>query len=951
MNKQVGPFARSPRFRRLIAIFVCLLMALTAPAAVCARSLQGGTPPPGGIPNGDPNQTDHCRKTSDNGIVVGQTKVFDENSLRVMLQGTEESLQRIQAVNPTAVASAVPNIQGQRESDTALAVSATTLPGVILGRQNKPPESETTAPTVPAPPAQLPNSLGQLTFGLSAEDLLAEQMSLSAQVINLRMLLERSLTDRIIDRPIRSSSLFRASDVRDPAGLTVKLRDAKDLLSRHLQAQLPAATREKLAAHAGSDPPSEELYRGLVEGLNQVLKGPSLYDEYRFAQVALTDESRLLAAQQLQGLDLLRLNRQLLEEAYPEELVYSSATAFNLRAQTVVGFQISIDPKSRYKNAVAEVEITVVSPRTLEEAPSLISLIPKDKTYNVGTVTKKSKVFNAGAVIQLLSLGGSYSSSKADTFLVRDTDTVGLERAAPHVEAKTGTCQPAPHSLTFGWQFRPVLDRRAVDPGTRQVFAMLSLPLENHFGNVFDGKVMVHTHWRRYDGKTGTVGEIIPGSSDYRELKNLLTRAGGFSAHILGPRVDSVKWSPADNGQVLVQVEGVNFLPGTRITFGDKVLDGPASGLTIQNDTLMIFKVPGELLALHDNPLVIGRYGPAVALRNRLRASPDGSGPKILDAQSKFVETVDSQTSLVTLLVRERRQVEGESYNTDVPRFVYQPVVIVGNKVFGMPGGLRVKRTEAAPAPEEGEGGGLAAGRSVAAAPPPEGMADVTLELSFRAPTALLRDAGKIVTVKDVFYGDEFSKDVALNLGGDDFTASDLIVLSASKDKATFAVRGTNFDKTKIVTVVVGGEEFSTGKKDLKVHSSTLLTFNTKPEVVAGVKNILVNQRVKADEDGVTVVLALPTPPALPRPVIEKAEPPAVEGHAVTLTLKGANLGSIAAGQFEGADLKPKPSDDGKSMTIELPSALVSKAGRKDLRFTLKNGEPFVYTLTVEKAP
>ena len=133
-----------------------------------------------------------AEKFVDNGLTVGQTKVFDECLLRSMLETAEESLRRISAVDPTKIAQASGSLQGERVRETALGVKAQTLPGVILGSDNDGPPSNTVAPSTTTTPEQAAPLTFQPTFGISSQDLLAEQMSLNYQIINLRMLLERS---------------------------------------------------------------------------------------------------------------------------------------------------------------------------------------------------------------------------------------------------------------------------------------------------------------------------------------------------------------------------------------------------------------------------------------------------------------------------------------------------------------------------------------------------------------------------------------------------------------------------------------------------------------------------------------------------------------------------------------------------------------------------------------
>ena len=58
----------------------------------------------------------------------------------------------------------------------------------------------------------------------------------------------------------------------------------------------------------------------LVDYLNTLLKGSSLYQAERFKGVQLSEETKKLIEREPQGEDLIRLNRMLLEDAYPHEI-------------------------------------------------------------------------------------------------------------------------------------------------------------------------------------------------------------------------------------------------------------------------------------------------------------------------------------------------------------------------------------------------------------------------------------------------------------------------------------------------------------------------------------------------------------------------------------------------------------------------------------------------------
>jgi CRISPR-associated protein (TIGR03986 family) len=119
---------------------------------------------------------------------------------------------------------------------------------------------------------------------------------------------------------IRGPSLFQVEDLKNPAKLATKLKDPQDTVSRYLHEQFSTDTIELLNDYNGSSSPSKSLRETLVHELNRLLQGPSLYDKERFKEVKLTDATSKLIEQNPQGLDLIRLNRSLLEDTYPHEI-------------------------------------------------------------------------------------------------------------------------------------------------------------------------------------------------------------------------------------------------------------------------------------------------------------------------------------------------------------------------------------------------------------------------------------------------------------------------------------------------------------------------------------------------------------------------------------------------------------------------------------------------------
>src|SRR5215210_6863703 len=111
-------------------------------------------------------------------------------------------------------------------------------------------------------------------------------------------------------------------ELADPAGVIARLRAASGPLSQYLRERFSPETRLLLDQHAPSSS-TIALQRALVEELNRIVRGPSIFDEDRFAGIQLSEETRDLLDSEPRGNDLIFLNRRLLEEAYPGEIVGS----------------------------------------------------------------------------------------------------------------------------------------------------------------------------------------------------------------------------------------------------------------------------------------------------------------------------------------------------------------------------------------------------------------------------------------------------------------------------------------------------------------------------------------------------------------------------------------------------------------------------------------------------
>jgi len=107
-----------------------------------------------------------------------------------------------------------------------------------------------------------------------------------------------------------------AADLKNLESFASKLKDQDSPFSRFLSSQLSDATRE--AIRTNNNP--EILRAGLVSELNGLLKMNSFYEPERFASIALSPESSSLLDRKLSGGWRARLNRLLLEDAFPKEI-------------------------------------------------------------------------------------------------------------------------------------------------------------------------------------------------------------------------------------------------------------------------------------------------------------------------------------------------------------------------------------------------------------------------------------------------------------------------------------------------------------------------------------------------------------------------------------------------------------------------------------------------------
>ncbi len=487
------------------------------------------------------------------GITVGVPKAFDNRTLNLMLDNLNDSLAGLNVVDQKTLNQAIGSVQGStlQETNTSLTIqggTATSSGGDSPSSAKGLSATKSTAAagsTDSSAGNDVPSAYTKLPYSLGASDLLNEQVDLMYQVFNLRMLIDRSLSDRLLSAP-----------------------------------------------EASKDPP---------------------------------------------------------------------------RLQTVIGLNVSIDPPRDAERSAAIIEVTLYRDKNSppKDRPSLVSLMPQEHTYNSAALSSKSFAFGGSAVAKVISVGFTTTHRGRTYYLFRDNDTVSFEKPT----------EPAGNAITFGWQFRPVLGRRSVAPGMRQMFAVVSLPVDDEYADRLSGnariihlKADVRCWWVKYDPgslTTATARELRPWNKIAHVLSlgttltyppKGVTYNPGYLVDVplttaylkdLEPDVKEASWHPVGPTQAVVTLKGQNFFADTRIAVGDRLLSGSRDGLRLISDQSLDFTT--SVAALSADAAILGRYGPA----RSIEANHSSKGAlRVLQAEFRQIAGGYSEVSLYPMFAK-----------------------------------------------------------------------------------------------------------------------------------------------------------------------------------------------------------------------------------------------------------------------------------------------------------
>ena len=215
------------------------------------------------------------------------------------------------------------------------------------------------------------------------------------------------------------ASLLGLGDFIDARSLGAKLAAQADPISTYVYGQLSGSTQALLAACA-----DKICLNALAHDLNRILMGSNLSSLPSFAGLARSSETKMLLLGNPIGEQQVRLNRFILEDAYPDEIFRS---------------------------------------RTNEAR--VIDLIPRQSSLNINDLKEVVKERGFKAVFSLLiGIGGSVNyqqrRERFEQFQQQEVYAAGFGKG----------------ESTFGWTFSPMPGTRRLAPGTRTTYAVMIVP-------------------------------------------------------------------------------------------------------------------------------------------------------------------------------------------------------------------------------------------------------------------------------------------------------------------------------------------------------------------------------------------------------------------------------------------------------------------------------------------
>jgi hypothetical protein len=631
------------------------------------------------------------------------------------------------------------------------------------------------------------------------------------------------------------------------------------------------------------------------------------------------------------SLDTYNESLQLSAEITNTALLLNGALSDSLQVNgqpkttVTIGFPVTVDapaPADKDKSgAVAEVHVSVCTAST-DEPPSIVTLLPQERTYNVASLVSKSFLGSVSAVLGgVLNVGGGFLWSHQRYFLVQQQETVAfLDTPAP------SPCG-GEKATAFVWQVRPVLGKNFIRPGNSVNFVQISIPqVVGASATTSIGQACVSVVWR----KPSVMGIFGKKSEDYLD-EGKASEQKCYEIEYYRTLIDKTTLRVTDIGQGAVTVKvGGTFLSGTTVRLGNTYLN--PDSVTATHDTLT-FTAPASAIAAAGQVYIVGRDGREIAAVNQLAQLP-ASGVSItppLIAPYSDTQSMVSFTFTPPSFPNNGDNSPGYQNPADDPW-----VVVLGGKVFGM-----------SDAPF---------------------FSSKDCKIKIIVPTALIQSSPRIEFRRLLWPDVNFR--TATDIPADSYSkasssVSKISILSSSNG-LTLALIGTGLDNLKLVyppdkicnkceVTAVGSTylQVTLPKPEVKKDSAAADASKTPPPDPTDGLRQLVFCRKNGDNCDPSYPALLVDVPKLdaptPKPSLDKHDPVPANAQPVTVNITGTMLDSVVSIEHGKLPLTfrlsagPKP-----SLAVDLPTSIISVPGGYSLLITFADKSTDAYLLTVK---
>lgn len=503
------------------------------------------------------------RMAEDNGIYVSHPKIYNDKSLQTLLTSLNSRLAQVSGIDQSSLIAHLGTTQGASLAQTQFSLQATALPipGVTTTTSSGTPSIAQTAAntgTTYTPATTLTNSSTANNSTPSVVQTTGQTSGSGGTVTNNTSTVTTTVsntsgttTQSITTTPSNVNGTNNQTVTTSPSNTTQTVTTAPTVTPS--AAPLPSTTAITL---------------------------PSAYN---ISSLDLLNEQMQLSYE--------IINLQLLLQGSVDDDYTKSGAG---KRHVTLGFPVSITTPHGHEGDVAEVEVSVCNVRDSEDhdTPSLRTIIPREKTYNVASIVSKSGQIGVGAVISnIINIGASFFSGRQTYYLVRDQDTVALQRGVSRSAVVCPGKDPAP-PVTFAWQFRPVLKEKSVQQGLRQTFAQISVDpiINNDPGLLY---VTTQTCWKEYDREKGVVGKAkICDPAVSTVIQSFYNTVA----------IDGVTQTDNGDGTITAKVTGA-FPRGTGVGLGDASVNDASVGFE-NTGTFIRFSAPSQLVATRGARLV-----------------------------------------------------------------------------------------------------------------------------------------------------------------------------------------------------------------------------------------------------------------------------------------------------------------------------------------------------------